>query len=707
METRLPRFAAAAAAWLLAGSLAHTDAAERWWNPAWSVRRKVTCRGRTSYPGSDICYAEFYTGGFMQKNGADVRVTESGRLIPHRVLFVGPGDFAKILIKADKTPRTQRTFYVYYGNPKAKPMTYGFEIQRGLLLEVRHYKGGGCNNWRQMQATLRKSEGAVMNRGFIDTIDYGYNPFGPSVNCVSVYRGWFMITRPGPYTFAITSDDASFFFIDGKLTIQYPGVHRAVRDARKHRTVNLRRGLHKLEFYHLQLGAYMAAVVAWRPPWEKNKRRFRIMPKTVFTQPLWGSVSHYERRDRAPSPDFSAKKAGEAYVKGQPMVRIEFRDQSWPIVSRPAMWDFGDGQTAQGGKVQHVYLAPGLYKVTMRKRLGRSVRSISQVIDAFQDWKKQTSRRTDSLSSYYSTISRYNFAKLDSRSLVTAARYFEKLSKWRDAVKVSAVLFTRATEIDAPTLYERMAAYGEILSKRLRQHRAAIRVLEKAENVIKPLPYKARLAIAAGYVALRGSRNPQEAVAHFNRVLAKYEKAGSDARRRALIGIGDAFRQQGEHDKAFEKYQQAQQIPVSGQPYHKRAVRIGAFSRAIEYYLRTRRPRDLEAAEQYLDQWEWEYPTEKLLGYSTVLRGKLYFIQRRYDEAIAELEEFIAVSPQSHYVGDALIELAKCYYAKRDPAKARNVLQTLVSDYRDSDKVPLAKEMLKKNGIVREPRKRP
>ncbi len=660
---------------LLVCALPSANAAEAWWHKDWKVRRKVVVRGRTNAPGDDICYAEFYTGGMMQKDGRDVRVVESGRLVPYQIIHFGPGDFVKLVIKLDKTRRSQRTYYVYYGNPKAKPLQYKFEIQRGLLLEVRQYKGGGCGNWRQMQATMRKAAGYVMNRGFVKQIHYGYNPFGPSTNCFSIYTGWLAITKPGPYTFAVTSDDASFFFVDGKMTIQYPGIHRAVRDARRNKTVTLKRGLHKIELYHLQLGAYMAAVVAWRPPWEKNKRRFRIVPKEAFAQPIIGSVGHYETADKSPSPDFTATKAGEAYIDGKPIVRIQFHNRSYPIVMRKPTWDFGDGQKGVGSPIDHVYFAPGLYKVAMRINIGGKTRTIAQVVDAFQDWDKQISRKLDKLSSYHPIVSQYDFAKMDANSLAMAGRYFEYASKWADAAKALGLMLKKAGDLDDTTLYERTVAYANVLSKHLRRHQAAIAALAKAEAKVRAAPYKARLAIAAGRVALDGWRNPEAAMPHFTRVLTKYGKAGSDMRRRALIGLGDAYRQQAEHDKALEKYRQAMMIPVSGQRYQKAAaVRVGAFSRAIEYYLRTRRPRDLRSAEEYLNTWEWEYPADKLIGYSSVLRARLYRATKRLDEAIDELEEFVAVSPHSHYVGQAMIELAKCYYAKRDKPKARNVL---------------------------------
>ena len=127
-------------------------------------------------------------------------------------------------------------------------------------------------------------------------------------------------------------------------------------------------------------------------------------------------------------------------------------------------------------------------------------------------------------------------------------------------------------------------------------------------------------------------------------------------------------------------------------------------ARAIEFYINqkySKHPRhvqqaiaDHETAAQMLDTWEWEYPTQKLLGHSTVLRARLAHKLKQYDVAIPELEELIGVNPKTNYAGEALIVLAEAYFAKGEPKKARNVLKTLIADYRDSDQVEKAKSML-------------
>ena len=687
-------------------------AAEPWWNKDWKCRRKITAVAQTKAAGSDVCHAEFFTGGLAKDNASDLRVVEGGKPVPHRVLFAGPGDFVKLAIKMGMRSKTQRVFYAYYGNPSARPLSHKFDIKRGLLLEVRHYKGGGAGSWSQMQRTLEKSEGFVMDAGFVKTIHHGHNPFGPSENCVTIYRGWINCRQAGTYVFAITSDDASFMFIDGKLMVQWPGVHRAVPYAHKSRqkAMRLSAGLHKVEYYHLQLGDRYAAVAAWAPPWakpwKKGKKQFEVIPEQVFGKITRGSVGPYERADKAPCPDFTAAKRGEAFLDGRPLVKVGFLDRTKPkpITTKPTRWDWGDGNQSEGKMAEHIYVSPGLYKVTMTVEQRRKPYTVTQVVDAFQDWGKQVERKTDPLASYYPVVSKYAFTKMPPSSLLAAARYFERLEKWNDLVRVASVIVKRGSEFGETDLYKWATTLTENMSRHLRKHSEAIMILGKVEEQVKAVPYKARLALAAGDLAVRQWRNPDQAARHYQRVISKYGKAGSDSKRRAVVGLGDMYRQQGEYEDALKKYEEAELIPVSGQPYKKAAVRVGTLARAIEFYTNqkySKHPRHVQqgiadhaTAAQMLDTWEWEYPTQKLLGHSTVLRARLAHKLKQYDVAVPELEEFVAVNPKSNYVGEALIVLAESYFAKGEPKKARNVLETLIADYRDSDQVEKAKSML-------------
>lgn len=63
------------------------------------------------------------------------------------------------------------------------------------------------------------------------------------------YRGRFWIDEPGPYSFALTSDDGSRLYIDGRLTIENDGIHPAMR---RETTVLLAGGIHRIRVSYFQ-----------------------------------------------------------------------------------------------------------------------------------------------------------------------------------------------------------------------------------------------------------------------------------------------------------------------------------------------------------------------------------------------------------------------------------------------------------------------
>ncbi|MBC7338071.1 MAG: PKD domain-containing protein, partial [Clostridia bacterium] len=66
-------------------------------------------------------------------------------------------------------------------------------------------------------------------------------------------------------------------------------------------------------------------------------------------------------------PDFRFNVVGAVSLPENeiPLVVAEFRDASPPalVSSARVEWDFGDGQTAQGPAVVHVFLRPGLFTI--------------------------------------------------------------------------------------------------------------------------------------------------------------------------------------------------------------------------------------------------------------------------------------------------------------------------------------------------------
>lgn len=72
------------------------------------------------------------------------------------------------------------------------------------------------------------------------------------------YHARFWVSKPGKYGFALTSDDGSKLYIDGKTIIDNDGTHPPTRDTA---TVKLKEGVHSIRVSYYQGPAYQVALI--------------------------------------------------------------------------------------------------------------------------------------------------------------------------------------------------------------------------------------------------------------------------------------------------------------------------------------------------------------------------------------------------------------------------------------------------------------
>jgi len=684
----------------------------RWWNKQWTCRRKVEVQApKSKYEGEEVGYVEFRTGGYMQVDGRDLRVVAGRDVMPHKAIQIGPGDFAKV---AFRLTEGVKTYYVYYGNDKAKPPADNWEPKRGLLLEVRQYRGPGFQTWAQMQQSLERAKSLVMGRMFVPNVFLGYNPFGETKNCLSIYTGWLAIPSQGDYIFATTSDDASFLFVDDKLVASWPGTHRAVPYAARFEVVRaMKPGLHKFAYYHAQAIDRAAAVAAWIPPWKIKKppppdgrrnraarmqwmkrNKFEVIPASAFPPVAKGVLKDYAIRGSKLAPDFAAENVGEVMVGGDYIQRLKFTDTS-PRVRGYAVvtqrWDFGDGNTMTGSPVEHVYLRDGDYKVTLTLATAAHHFSVTQTVHVTRNWERQIRPSPDKAKGYLPILSKYDFENMPPEYVVIAARYFDELGQQETVVRLCRAALSKANAIPIDRQYE-MALLLKDVAKDAETARMAIQAFHTIEAKSRDMRRQAAAALAAGEMGLNVLHRPDLAEKEFSRVATKYASADRDTLRHALVGLGDVYREKGNYEKAKECYGKASEIRTGREEFRKMAVQIGAYSRAVDNYLRDGK---LDDAENFLDAWEWEFPAERLRGYSSLLRGKLLAAQGDPRGAARALEGLALVNPRSPYAAECLMLAAKCYLKTGDRKKAAAVLRQVVAEYKDSPLNPDAVKKLK------------
>jgi len=669
---------AALAAALLASPAGARDA---WWNFHWKFRRPVTVTDvpRTGLEGEEVGVVTMPTAGLIAPDGRDIRVTTArGQVVPHRVLMIGPGDTARI---AFALRLSSAKYYVYFGRGDLPQPGKQLDIRRGVLLETWAYPGGGIANLPRVRRVFARAR-RLIGRDFRDRIFLGHNPFGPQNRLCNLFTGYLICPANGEYTFATSSRDASFLLIDGKLVVSNGGFHRPQRRASRRGRVRLSKGLHELRLYHVSTAGDPVVMAAWRPP---GARRLWTIPADAFAPVRRARPGGIQQFGRAVHVDFLPVHAGETFTANRYFQRYAFQAivGGAPATRASFQWDFGDGQRAASARCEHVYLRDGLHKVTLTVTIGGRKFTRSNRIYVSRPWDRVTVPELDAVKDHGRIVAGYDFAAADVADLAPAVVLLKRARRTKALLRAGEALVARSSA-PAEVLREALPIYAQALVRTAKDPSAAVAALLKGATMTQDPAVGADLTVRAGQVALEAGQN-DKALALFRRALKKYSALTTDACiRRARIGIGDVWRLRGDYAKAMAAYSSA--APRKRAGYEKQAVRKGDLARHVEDYLRRGMYND---AEDFLDRLEEEFPTEKLEGYSTLLRVRLALARSQPRLAAQQAEQLVRVNPRSNYAPELLLLAAGAHAKLGQVQAARTALERIVTGYPES---PLAAE---------------
>lgn len=672
--------------WMLwAGELVAEDG---WWSSQWKYRRQITVKGspERQLPGDDVVAVEFLTGEKTLQDGSDIRVTTPhGRVLPSRVLRMGPADKASVAFQAVEN---MKQYYVYYGNPRASQKRPQLDIRRGVLQETWLHSQYPPRNVNKAERIL-DSPGQFLGREFRQWIFQGYNPFGPQIHTASRFTGWLICRKSGQYYFGLASNDASFLLINDKLVVSNAGRQRPHWNLKNRGTVKLEAGLHKLTVLHINRYENPVIAVAWQPP---GQRRPSIIPKGVFAPVLLGMPGPMREYGRRWDVDYSARHEGESFLKEHYLQRYRFSAQIAGINDAAKVsyqWDFGDGQTSSKVSPEHVYLSDGEYKVTIKATLGTQTRVRSHRLSVTRDWHKVAHGKMESLRDYADVVSKYDYSGLSSDALAAAFVLLQRTKRPQAMVEVGREVLTRS-EIPEKAADAVLPACVDALLEN-QQYEQAVELLRRGGEKCTNPATAASLMVRAGNLTLQLLQNADAAERLYRRVIDEYGvKTTSDAIRDARIGLGDVWRFRGDAEKATEAYRAA----GPGKEIGRSSIHLirGDYARHVEEYLRTRK---YEWAREYLDRWQRNLPEDKLVGYSTLLEVQLLQASGQYAAAIGEAQALLKANPLSNYAPKLMMEIAKAFRRLGKVEQANNALGKLIKLYPES---PLAEQARKTLG---------
>jgi tetratricopeptide (TPR) repeat protein len=729
-----------------------TRAADPWHLPDWQARAVVAIPKTATDIDVDTAAVKILCQGRAKADGSDYRVLdEAGKPVPFQLAFHDAGRYSLLSFRA--TDATQR-YFVYFNNPKAErspdevvaptapgagPPKAAWVPHFGLVYQtIRRPKGDNPKTVADMAKLIADSPGKDGAR-YQRRISDGFNPFGSSDYYISIYRGWMRIPRDGKYQFCTASNEASFSFMDGKELIHWPGRHTAARGmhGEVNATVELTAGLHYVEYYHEEVTLEQMAFLGWRP--SADAGAFSAIPETVYTAPHDAVVVRYED-PKTQLATFEPVITDSVWPidrsEGQ-YTHVRFQVGKAPPLPDgcTVTWDFGDGQTATGAEVDHVYLSMGSYTVTLTVQgpLSATVRwpleiyEIEHVTEQFKEGRPKD---------YARLAKTYDRTKLDAVNLKELAHLLAESEEPAEAVEVGKV-FVQRFEKEKPELLPRVrrlmadcalrlgkagvdeaiasyqASIGkdtppaekfDILARLIRLLGMERDLIEKAGTVLVQVEDEALKTIEkkSGLTdkgkdtyrrAIKGDTDEETLKAYETIVRSSLEPDILSAYRRAVIAGGDVLLWHAKREGALAIYRRAERLNLTRIPANVRAARVGAYPNSIREFIDAG---NVGAAVDVVDRWEETFPTEKIDGQTFFWRGKLLGLRGQPGDAARFLARSVGLGSGGRFETEARWLLAEALERLDRKDDAKKELARLVATGLNDSFTKLAREKLKK-----------
>ncbi|MFO0879364.1 MAG: PKD domain-containing protein [Gemmataceae bacterium] len=699
---------------LLVGSVPALGA-DPWHLAGWNARAVVEIGKASPEPGCDVCGVQVLTHGRVQADGRDLRVTDAaGKPVPFLVHFLDAPRYALLSFRAEN-PKGR--YFVYFDNPAATraaeelrdqptpgvgPPKGAWIPRYGFVLETIERPAG--DNPRTVEELTKLIGASKVRHGarFQRRVADGYNSFGPSDNYISLYRGWVRVPKAGKYQFCTVSNEASFSFLDGKELIHWPGRHTVDRGIRGevNALVDLKEGLHYLEYYHEEVTLEQMAYLGWRPSGDEGP--FEPIPETFYTQAHEGAVRAMEG-PKGRLVSFEPVLADSAWpaerAEGQ-FTRCTFAAPAgWPADTRWE-WEFGDGQKAEGAKVEHVYLTLGLHSVKLTARQGGMNSSATWPLRLFEIEHVTDQFREGRPKDYLKLTAGYDRNTLSAAALKELAYLHAEAEDPAGAVAVGRI-FVRRFEKDAdPLMLARVRRLLADCAIQLGEGSLDEAIANYQAAVVKELPATERVEVLGRLIRLvgleRGQADRALAVLDQAEKLARAEKLDEDGRkalRRLVASAGDVRLWQGRRDEAQKLYARAEALLPQVIPPQVRAARIGAYPNSLREYLAAG---NYGAALDLVDQWDDLFATDRLNGQTFYWRGKILALRGQPREAVRFLDRAVRLAVGAGFETEARWLLAESLEATGKKDEARQQLARLVASGLRDEFVQKAVEKLKK-----------
>lgn len=579
--------------------------------------------------------------------------------------------------------------------PKAPSSWYA---RRGLLLRVyRKAKPGHPETLRELRQLIGDS--ALEGAAFRNSISDGFNPFGTSEEYISVYEGYLRIDEPGEYALCTVSDDGSWVLVNGHLVVSWPGGHGfgGAEHGEKNGAVKLRKGVARVQYYHEEGTGGQMAFVGWKPP---GAERFGGIPKGRFLDVRRARVAAYEGAAQSLLAVPWAEMVSTYWIrdteaKQASMIRFVDRGQRGEEQTH-WRWDFGDGLSADGREVQHVYFRLGRPEVTLTVTDGAGHRdAVSFSPNVFHTDHVARGRKYGKAKGYIEATRDYDADRMARDDLALYAEFCANLEQWPQHTAAARALIRRfpGTPVAAQVAGE---AAKSCLQPQAYDPQTASELFLLALKGAESRPDRFGLMIRRARLLTWHLDRPEAAKKLLDEVREEIRgqkgRISNRLRRECLIGLGDAAVMTGDYERAEDLYRQAEGGAQKKGAQAEKLAKCGSYEYTVEDLLCRG---EYAWAREVLDRWERQYPLQKLEGLTFFLRGKVLFIEHPGELALRYLDLAERVAPRGVHVPEAVWLRANCHLVLHHNEEALASLRRITVDFTYSEFLKRATEKIK------------
>ena len=640
----------------------------------WKYRRSLRANlFPTSAPGKNLAWAQFYTNSARLPDGRDLRVTTAtGTILPMRLLRVSTHDD---LVRLAFQEPAAGEYFVWWGNKHPGAVPPALKIDRGIFLRVYPLVQGPRRNWRQMRQRFNQA-GAFASM-FVPEMFMGYDPTGWNRQDMMLYRADLHITSAGNYTFAFDVADVGFLNLNGKnlLTKTRPG--GMMGRVRFKRTIYLKPGWYPMTVGELHLWWLAGISVDWKPP---GSVQYAPIPPAAFAPANQAAVGRLEKVGGGYAADFSIKPQSQLFVPPDNYLQRYTFSARVPSTFAPRMnWTFSDGQSAQGLQVDHEFLAPGIYMVTMTvHQAGNTFTAKRRLLIRTEIFSKFPYPPVDPSGVVADIIDNYNLKALSGKQLYRGVMFYHHYKNLR-GLRAWGLAWALSTDAQNPISVVHTAdmLVRRELAKNNFQQAGNIYLLASRKHIDNMT--QSHLLLHYAVTACNYSGTAPEVLQSLQHWKADHGHLSKSAAHDINTALAYAAIANG-NGVAAKKYV-AEAGDLTAMAYSAQEIRQGVLARNVESYIDSHHYR---TADHLLDQWELQFPRAIIKGYTRLLRVKLMTAQRHFIYAAHIAVQYVNSEPKSFYAAKLLYLASEAYQSANKSNRAELLLARLKQDYPES-----------------------